>query len=332
MNVLLASHSLGRVLGIDVRVTYTFYLLFGVLVLSQLLSAPPAMALLFAVLMVAYFGCIFLHEMGHSLAAFKEGVSVRAIYLHPLGGLARLEGRLPGPTAEIVVALAGPLVSLVLAALFFLPMFLLYGATPQHSLPGLALWMLFLGNMIPALFNLLPFFPMDGGRVVTAALVMKYGVARAVRLSGSVARVGFIGMGVVGLLLLVGGRGYNGFVLILMAAFLYSLGRPELQARQHAESYAGGTAYEPWRAPDSWRGGTVPSEPEPPADRPGWLGRKLADLRRRRADARRAADQETRQAVDEVLRKVKAEGVGALTPKERDLLNRASRDFRDRQG
>jgi Zn-dependent protease len=328
MRGLLQSHRIGRILGIEVRITYVLYLLVALFTLSSLLEVGLG-AWRTLVSMIFLIGFVFLHEMGHSLAAFKEGVSVRAIYLHPLGGLAQLSDRLPGPLAEIQVALAGPFVSLMLAAIFFLPMYLLYGAIELQSLLGA----FFLTNMILAIFNLLPIFPMDGGRVLTAAMVMRLGFERAIPIAARIARAGLVCLGVVGFLILLAGNWHQGIVLMLISIVLYMQGGQEMQARQYAATYAaGGHAYEPWRQSPWQDGDQAQGAWESKAEESGWVRKKVDAWQARQRENKERKSQQLRRDVDEILRKVKEEGVGALTPQERKLLDEASREYRDRSG
>ncbi|MBN1257957.1 MAG: M50 family metallopeptidase, partial [Planctomycetes bacterium] len=126
LNFLQASHNIGRYFGIEVRITYLLYLVVAFFTLTDLADSGVRGGLLTMVSFLCLIGFVYLHEMGHSLAAIKEGVGVQAIYLHPLGGLAQLVGIIPGPMGEITIALAGPFVSLLLAAIFFLPMYLVH--------------------------------------------------------------------------------------------------------------------------------------------------------------------------------------------------------------
>src|SRR5262249_29082496 len=140
-------------------------------------SGLPA-AVYLATLMVGLFGCVLLHELGHALMARQFGIATRDITLYPMGGVARLERMSERPWEEFCIAVAGPLVNVVIAASLAL-VFLLLGL----PLAGLGLtqraWVspevsllrdLFAVNVGLVLFNLLPAFPMDGGRVLRALL------------------------------------------------------------------------------------------------------------------------------------------------------------------
>ena len=155
---------LGRVAGIDVYIHATFFLVF--LFLPRLGRGPVEAALLIC----AVFGCVLLHELGHALAARRFGIRTVDITLYPIGGVARLERMPRAPGAELVIALAGPAVNFAIAAaigtLFFASALLLGIAWSLESFLG----ELLVVNLGLGLFNLIPAFPMDGGRVLRAAL------------------------------------------------------------------------------------------------------------------------------------------------------------------
>lgn len=148
---------------IPIRLHGSFLLLGGALLAWELLRSGPGAALGSAVLGLLLFGSVLLHELGHALAGRGFGIATRDITLYPFGGVARMQMGALRPLPELVVALAGPAVNLVLVVLGLL--------LDQAGLPlarELALINLGLG-----LFNLLPAYPMDGGRVLRAALSLR---------------------------------------------------------------------------------------------------------------------------------------------------------------
>ncbi|GAB4477542.1 MAG: site-2 protease family protein [Burkholderiaceae bacterium] len=181
--------TIARVAGIDIRIHVTFLLLlvwYALLFATQ--TGTLAGTLAGVTFVVLVFGCVVLHELGHAFAARRYGVRTRDITLLPIGGVARLQ-RLPAsPRAEIALALAGPAVNLALAAA-------LAAAPAAADAPLLALpdgeaslaQSLLAVNLMLALFNLIPAFPMDGGRVLRAALALRMGPLRATM---TAARVG----------------------------------------------------------------------------------------------------------------------------------------------
>ncbi len=173
------SWSLGRIAGIDVFLHPTFLLL---LLLPGVIEHLP--------LVLATFGCVLLHELGHALAARRFGIGTADITLYPIGGVARLTRMPRAPGVELLIALAGPAVNLAIAAVL-LPL--------VHARSGF-LAELLLVNLVLALFNLIPAFPMDGGRVLRALLGGWIGRARATSFAAAVGRTLAVGFGVYSLL------------------------------------------------------------------------------------------------------------------------------------
>lgn len=185
------SWRIGSLAGIGVYVHATFFLLIlFILVLSWQQGRTLASALGGAIFILVIFGCIVLHELGHALAARKYGIRTRDITLLPIGGLARLERMPDVPIQELWVALAGPAVNAVIAAALFLAE-ILSGShlEPQtfHWVGGSFLNRLMVVNFWLLAFNLIPAFPMDGGRVLRALLATRLEYTRATLIA---ARVG----------------------------------------------------------------------------------------------------------------------------------------------
>jgi len=211
------SLDLGEVFGIRIRVHWLFLLLLGWLLLFDGLASAAMVAVVF------FF--VVLHELGHSLVARRYGVRVRDITLLPIGGVARLEDAFLSPQAELRIALAGPLVNIALAAVL-LPLALVAGAGRvafgANVLGSLAdfLGALVAVNLALALFNLLPAFPMDGGRVLRSWLARSLGMVEATRKAARVGRWVAGAMAVAGLLLLRP-------MLLLIALFVFLAGLKE---------------------------------------------------------------------------------------------------------
>ena len=231
------SWNLARVMGTDVKIHFTFVLLLAWIGLSGLSAAGIAGAVASVLFVVLLFGCVSLHEFGHVLAARTFGIRTPDITLYPIGGVARLERMPEKPMQELIVALAGPAVNVLIAAFLFL---LLGASASLGGVETLAdprsalLSRLAAVNVFLVIFNLIPAFPMDGGRVLRALLGLRLGFLQATRHAVKVGRVIAIGFGVLGLF-------YNP-MLIFIAAFVYFGAGQELAAvemRERARSSGG---------------------------------------------------------------------------------------------
>jgi Zn-dependent protease/CBS domain-containing protein len=194
---------LGSVSGIDIRVHFTFVLLV-LLVANQFSQQHGSRGAVFgAVSVICLFFCVVLHELGHSLVAQRFGVGVREIVLLPIGGVARLLSEPKKPLHELLIALAGPLVNVVIAvglliALQVSPVQLFdvelhKQAIGAPSLRALLVSLLY-GNVVLAVFNMVPALPMDGGRVLRAILSFFMGQVRATNVAAGLAQVLAVGV------------------------------------------------------------------------------------------------------------------------------------------
>ena len=165
------SFKIGRFSGIDVKVHWTFFLLLAFFAfLGYQTSGTLAGALTPMAVIVALFICVLLHEFGHSLVAQRLGLEIHSITLLPIGGVSNLESLPEKPSDEVKITLAGPLVNVVLAPIFF-GVGLLLGAEPRMptdlftGIGSVGQFFFYLGylNVVLALFNLIPAFPLDGG-------------------------------------------------------------------------------------------------------------------------------------------------------------------------
>jgi len=190
------------VAGIDVRVHVTFLLLlawFGFAYYADGGAGAMMVGLTFIILL---FVCVVLHEFGHALAARSYGIGTHDITLLPIGGVARLQRIPEKPSQELVVALAGPAVNVVIALGLYVVLgrFFAWGdLVAVDSGEGSVLAKLLAINIILVVFNLLPAFPMDGGRVLRALLATRMKHARATRIAASVGQVMAVLLGVLGL-------------------------------------------------------------------------------------------------------------------------------------
>jgi Zn-dependent protease/predicted transcriptional regulator len=196
---------LGKAFGIDVYVHATFLLLLAWVAWSSWGQTGTAAGTLIGVgLILAVFGIVVLHELGHALMARRFGIPTRDITLYPIGGVARLERIPEQPSQELAVAVAGPLVNVGLALLIGTALVLTGGTlVPDEkavgtlgSIPVQLFWI----NVMLAVFNLLPAFPMDGGRVLRALLSMRLGPVEATAIAARIGQTLALGLGVLGIL------------------------------------------------------------------------------------------------------------------------------------
>jgi Zn-dependent protease len=181
------SYRIGRVAGTDIKVHVTFLLIVGWWAAIGYSQGGPTGAVTSALALLALFACILLHEFGHILMARRFGVRTPDVILLPIGGVARLE-RIPDePRQELLIALAGPAVTLAIALVLLAILRLSGSDAPVSRLteqqPFLA--QLVSVNLYLLLFNLIPAFPMDGGRVLRAVLASRMGLLRGTRIAAT---------------------------------------------------------------------------------------------------------------------------------------------------
>jgi Zn-dependent protease len=211
------SIKIGKLLGVDVYLHFTFFLLLIFLGLVYWRATQSFNAAIAGVaFIVALFGCVVLHELGHALMARRYDIKTRDITLLPIGGVARLERMPEKPMQEFFVALAGPAVNVVIAVLILAWLVATGGLVPAEEVGmfgGPVLQRLMIVNIFLVVFNLLPAFPMDGGRVLRALLATAMGRRRATAIAANVGQFMAILFGIVGFL-------FNPF-LIFIAIFVY---------------------------------------------------------------------------------------------------------------
>jgi Zn-dependent protease len=203
-----------RVAGIQLRIHITFLLLIAWLGFGYYQSGGSAVAAGGVIVILLLFLCVVLHEFGHAFAAKAFGINTPDITLLPIGGVARLERMPEEPKQELLIAIAGPAVNVVIAAVLFLAhgsRHLLSSATAVTR--GDLIDQILTINIILIVFNLLPAFPMDGGRILRALLATRMSYARATQIAATVGQGFAFVFGFWGLL-------YNPF-LIFIALFVY---------------------------------------------------------------------------------------------------------------
>ena len=197
------SWRLGRLAGIDVKVHATFFLLVAWVGMTYWLAGQGVAGVLSGILFILlFFGCVVLHELGHALTARRFGVETRDIILLPIGGVARLDHIPDKPRQELWIAAAGPAVNVAIATGLFVWLQITGGWEPlkQMSMTGGATpQKLAVLNVFLALFNLIPAFPMDGGRMLRAVLAMRLEYVQATQMAASIGQglayvFGFLGL------------------------------------------------------------------------------------------------------------------------------------------
>ncbi len=216
------SITIGHIAGTAIRLHFTFLLFLVWLGVADYLAGGPAAAIATVSFILLVFLCVTLHEFGHIFMARRFGVHTPEVILSPIGGIANME-RLPEePAHELLVAIAGPLVNVAIAVLLMLVFGLGLGRlTTIDFETATVAERLLLVNVTLVLFNLVPAFPMDGGRVLRALLAMRMGAAPATALAAR------IGQGFAFLFVILG-LFYNP-ILMLVGIFIYFAAASEEQ-------------------------------------------------------------------------------------------------------
>lgn len=211
--------NLGTISGIKIRLHWTFLLLPIWIYFSSMMEGQgTSTAVTSVVFVLAIFGCVLLHELGHAFAARQFGIGTRDILLLPIGGVASLERMPRNPFQELWIAVAGPLVNLVIAVALFIG--LNFSVIPISSVVAGFLMQLAIVNLALVVFNMIPAFPMDGGRVLRSILAMFLEYQQATTIAATIGKYCAIALALYGL--------FSGnFMLILLAGFVYFAGQAE---------------------------------------------------------------------------------------------------------
>lgn len=326
--------SLGRVAGIEIRVHVVFLIFIIVQLLAAGLgrpgaaSAAPSGFVLTAAMLAILFGIVLLHEFGHCIGCRRSGGEANEILMWPLGGLAYC---MPPNhwKAHLITAAGGPLVN-VLICLAAAPMLgmatgqwlgvalpnplnifgVMYadGSALARSWPLLLLYMINALSLLLLLFNLLPIFPLDGGRIVQALLWPRHGYVGSMRFAVRTGFVGAVLLGIVGLVMSMAGAGPGGIMLVLIACFggiTCWLTNRQLQFTEEMMGY---------ESDDYALSLATGSD-----DQQETSAREL-----KREERRRQREEEEAQEVDRILAKIARSGMDSLTGRERRLLKRAT--------
>ncbi len=329
LRLLSASFPVGRLFRVRVRVYWLALIIMPLILLRQARGFPFAEgAAYIALTTLVLYVVIWSHEMGHIAAGRRYGIVTPLITLSPLGGLAHMSAGAPSPAKEIVISLAGPAVHLVwLAIVFPLSLFVTWGDFAPgrwfyDPVAGTLDTLLYL-NVALLAFNLLPFFPMDGGRCLRALLARRMHPNRATLRATRVGTIGgwiFIVVGIVAYF--VSDDLWGPILVAIGISNLLACKRERMVAQYTPGPYMTSEPLQPWQTdPEAWKAGDD-DEPSPRARRRAANAAAKEAVRRERAAARqRVLDDE----VDRVLDRLNEVGLDGLTPKERAILERASK-------
>jgi len=316
LRTVLRTFAIGTFFGVHVRMYWAAAILVPLVFLqwTHLTWIGLTDALLYSALL---FLVVWSHEMGHIAAGWRHGIRTDLITLSPLGGVAHMNAPARTPREELQIALAGPATHLVWLAVFWPLKLLLPVASLNPFYDALlgAVWFLVTTNLTLLLFNLLPIFPLDGGRVARALLSMKWHANRTTMWVTSVGIGGGIALIVLGLL----NSSVSGSVGVLIGLSCIGASLQERRLAQHVLIYQQ-YRRDVWETDgDAWKYGGGQQRP------PGWFAR----WRRRRAERKARARAEALAAfdreVDTILGRVREVGLPGLTERERAVLKRASK-------
>jgi stage IV sporulation protein FB len=316
----------GRISGVRVGIHWTFPLFILLYTLNARAKVDGHWALVVFSALVLLYGIVLAHEFGHVFAARREGVHAEYVMIWPLGGLAQLgEDRMGA--AEVRIAAAGPAVNLCFAVLL-LPVLAIAGVTINFALfspldwsyygftPSFlrdVLYVLYKANLIGLLFNLIPAFPIDGGRILRGLLYPRHGMVKSILLTTSIS---FVLVGV----FIIWGFFSQSFTLVLIAAFV---ALNAWQVRRQVQGFAAVNGEsEGFAGYDFSQGQTSLDRGEQKADR---ARRKKEQKERKMARRKVREEREIEEQVDSLLEKISREGMESLTRQERAFLEKASR-------
>jgi Zn-dependent protease len=228
------SWKLGRLCGIDIFLHWSLLIVPSWVALTSLAAGAALASAVNATFFVfAVFGFVLLHELGHALMARRYGIATRDITLLPIGGLARLEEMPRQPEKELLIALAGPLMNLTIVLLLLAGQMIVGVKSAWVTLSptnGSLVANLAGMNLVLAVFNLLPAFPMDGGRVLRALLAMWISYGRATQIAAGLGQAMAVLLAILGLM--------GNWGLLLAAMFVFVAARNEARMAAIQESAA----------------------------------------------------------------------------------------------
>jgi Zn-dependent protease len=334
LRTLSASFRLGRFFRVEVRV-YWLALIITPLVIAGALDGWPFAegAIYVAIVVLALFTVVWTHEMGHIVAGRRFGIDTSLITLSPLGGLAHMSSGATSPDREIAISLAGPATHLLWLAVFF-PLSLVlddgqfapagWWFDPVMSLVDALVWM----NAFMLAFNLLPCFPMDGGRTLRAFLARRMHPNRATLIAVRVGTIGGIVFLVAGAVMLgVRGELWGPILIAIGISNIMACKQEKLSAQHSGGPYMSAENRQAWQTdPDAWKqqGGDVGGSTRL------WESEKDARKREKRRAREAAAEAAFEAELDRVLARVGEVGMDGLGRKDRAILEKASERRRKR--
>ncbi|NBR47810.1 hypothetical protein EBU02_02990 [bacterium] len=215
------SYRIARIAGIDVKIHITFLLLLAYFGVSDWRDGGAYQGVLSMAFILLLFLCVLLHEFGHAMAGRHYGIRTPDITLLPIGGVARMQAIPEKPWQEFVIAVSGPAVNVAIAGGLWVVLFLFPNLLDKaHPVSSEILPNLMTINLALLAFNMIPAFPMDGGRVLRALLAMKLNYLKATKIAARTGQVLAVGFVIVGL-------GWNP-MLIFIGLFVFTAARQEL--------------------------------------------------------------------------------------------------------
>jgi Zn-dependent protease len=223
--------NLFRIRGIQLAVHGSFFLLLAFAAQEGWQQDGARGLALGCGLLIAFFTCVVLHELGHSFTAMRFGIGVRRILLMPIGGMAEMDDIPRQPSRELLITLAGPAVNFVIAAALWA--FLRFANFPDDSDPDYSVLAftteLLVWNIWMGIFNLLPAFPMDGGRILRALLATRMRYLRATFWAATIGKVVAVVCALIAVLV------FHRWMPVLLFAFIFYAGEMELRAVRRRE-------------------------------------------------------------------------------------------------
>jgi len=271
------SLTIGRIFGIRIRLHLLFLVLLAFVAGSGLLRGGLSAAVYALVFISTLFALVVLHELAHSLVAMHFGIRVRDITLLPIGGVARLEEVPEDPKVELLVSIAGPGMNIGIALLLFPVLLLTAAGSIYLGLPLAAphlLSSLFAVNLMLAFFNLVPAFPMDGGRILRAVLAFKLDYLSATETAARIGRAVAVLMGIAGIV-------WHQWFLVIIAVFVFTMAAHEVRMVRLREMYRQMERHA-WTHPPVMTAHRGPGSHYDPKEIGEAIERLIADLRQKR--------------------------------------------------